>query len=956
MKISHNFPCSAKILTAIAAFLILAAPAARPFAAASSAAENARPEQAGVSINLSNADHLNILTNQYVVDYARAVSLRAKARKAGPDAQEAVKKYEEANDKQKKSCDMILTKVDDLLKSGNLSDVSTYAGALCDNYPNRHSYFRPIFDRLRENIKFRMANTPDKASAGELSNVLKAVDEGEAKFSNKKPAASAQASPAQQPGDGTSGTTNSSTATDFSDGAASSAQPAAAESAAGAADEAAKAGEKEKEWTFLVYMNADNDLESAGIKDINEMETVGSDARINIVVQCDRSPEYDESNGNWVGSRRFFVTRDQDTSTVNSKMVKNLGESVDMGDPAVLSDFLKWGIKSYPAKKYAVVIWNHGSGWKFQNARFSPVKGISYDESSGNHLDNFKLTAALAEGVKANGGKKLDVLIMDACLMAMIEVAYQVRDAAEIYVASEEVAPGDGMPYEMILAKLAAKPEIDGRELGQIMVENYIRSYKGGSQGWANCTCSAVDLSAIDNLAQKVDALSKALIRNFDKYSYPILLSRLKVLKYSDADYADLYNFCQLIQGYSKDPEIGRLCDDVMDAIGRPDMKGDYYESFNAPIVVTSEKDGVMKWNINDKALPPADYMPAGSKVSSDKTFVETPLAKDEQGSFRAVIGPFNGTTQVNSVQYTIFYKDGGAGSEKIISSSNFFFSKPAGTGGAPAAVIAEGHSQSLSASRGVSIYLTPFEDFLLGYKNLDFSRKFAWADFISFKPPFKTAARVLVVPDTGYVSSDIVYSKFYHLALNQAKINYDLYLPAIYGEIEEETLNRYKDGVVVWYTSKNANCVSKAEEMCLARYIENGGRLFINGQNIEQLHGLSKFFTDTLGAMYVEDAKSKTVVSAWNKLAGQKFELGGDGGANNVSEPSAFNLASDRAQKIFTYGDGGQIAGIKNGKVVFLGFSFESIASGDARAALMKAVIDELMPAGEGVNLIDKY
>ena len=50
-----------------------------------------------------------------------------------------------------------------------------------------------------------------------------------------------------------------------------------------------------KLWTVLVYQEGDNDLEDALIKDFNEMERVGSDDNINIVVQLDRSPRYDKA-------------------------------------------------------------------------------------------------------------------------------------------------------------------------------------------------------------------------------------------------------------------------------------------------------------------------------------------------------------------------------------------------------------------------------------------------------------------------------------------------------------------------------------------------------------------------------------------------------------------------------------------------------------------------------------
>ncbi len=956
IKYQRRLKYHKNLIFSIAAFLFIAAVLLLSVPSASYAQSQTG---GGHSILMNDLDFLNMLTNQYVIDYSRAQSLKSKVKKAPADKiAEAAASAESAAQRRQKSLDGLLNALDSMITGGNSLQIGVYIDELSVNYPSKSVALKPVFDKLKENIKFRMAGAAEGSDISGYNTLLLKVIAQESLLKNKKSSAGDK--------DSSSASGGASAALDFSDtgsGAGDTfSEGGSAVSNGGGSDLPLTGAQKkeeekaEKEWTFMVYLNADNDLESAGIKDINEMEKIGSGGNINIIVQCDRSPEYDESNGNWIGARRFYIQKDDDFSKINSKEIANLGESVDMGDPAVLTDFIKWGVKNYPAKKYALVIWNHGSGWKFQNARFSPVKGISYDESSGNHLDNFKLTAALAEGVKLNGGKKFDIIIMDACLMAMVEIAYQIKDSAKVYIASEEVAPADGMPYDSILAKLAAKPSIGEKEFSAAIIEDYVRSYKGGSQGWSNCTFSAFDLSNIDALATKIDALAKYLTENFEAFSYPILLARLKTLKYSDADYADLYNFCELIQIYSKDAEASKICDEIMDLIGRPDMRGDYFESFNAPVVITDESEGVIKWTINDKIAPPADYLPAGSRLSKDGACAETPLVKNTDGLYSSAIGPFNGVVSVTAVQYCIYYKNGRTGSEKIISSANSFFTRPIVKAGAAPVIIAEGHSQSLSASRGISIYLTPFEDYLLGYKNLDFSKKYAWSSFISHKPPFKSSAKVLVVPDTGYASSDLIYSKFYHHALAQANINYDLYLPAIYGEIEEEVLSRYKDGAVIWYAAKNANCLSKYEQHILHNFINGGGRVFINGQNIEQHHGLSDFFTGCLGALYIQDSAAKKIRGAgvFEKIG--EFDIGGGEGANNVSEPSIFNLASDSAQKIFTYAGGVDIAGIKNKSVIFCGFSFESIASGEARANLIKSIIDELLPPGEvKIDIMDR-
>ena len=125
---------------------------------------------------------------------------------------------------------------------------------------------------------------------------------------------------------------------------------------------------RSKEWTFMIYMDADNNLEHAGILDLNEMEKVGSSDSVNIVVQMDRIdgtgyPWDDTSNGNWKKTKRFFVIPDSDPDVINSFEVEDLGE-MNMGKPATLDSFITWAKREFPARKYCLVLWDHGSGWQ----------------------------------------------------------------------------------------------------------------------------------------------------------------------------------------------------------------------------------------------------------------------------------------------------------------------------------------------------------------------------------------------------------------------------------------------------------------------------------------------------------------------------------------------------------------------------------------------------------------
>ena len=105
-------------------------------------------------------------------------------------------------------------------------------------------------------------------------------------------------------------------------------------------------------WTFMVYLDSDNNLESAGIEDMNEMEMIGSTDEVNIIVQMDRweteESDDDTSNGDWKGCKRFRVEKDGDTSIINSPELMDLGE-VNIWDPEVLRDFAKCSMDNYPA-------------------------------------------------------------------------------------------------------------------------------------------------------------------------------------------------------------------------------------------------------------------------------------------------------------------------------------------------------------------------------------------------------------------------------------------------------------------------------------------------------------------------------------------------------------------------------------------------------------------------------
>lgn len=319
------------------------------------------------------------------------------------------------------------------------------------------------------------------------------------------------------------------------------------------------------EWTFMVYLNGDNNLEPYAIRDFLEMAQVGSTRKVNIVVQFDRAPADSSSHvadyGGWTQTLRFLVRRNM-TPTV-SNAAQDIGE-VNMGDGTILKEFVQWARLKYPAKRSMLVVWDHGQGWRVrqavslvgriegvegdltpealqqaeaQKARVveehkgkiaslapkarsmtteqrltiapghainGPIKYCSIDETSGDHLYNREIQDALRAAL---GRQKLDVVGFDACLMAMVETAYALRQNASYGVFSEEVEPGDGWDYNDVLGKLVTNPTMRGEDFAKEIVKAYATHYGPNSP----TTLSAMNLAPSDGLAVTLDSFASAL-------------------------------------------------------------------------------------------------------------------------------------------------------------------------------------------------------------------------------------------------------------------------------------------------------------------------------------------------------------------------------------------------------------------------------------------------------------
>ena len=213
-------------------------------------------------------------------------------------------------------------------------------------------------------------------------------------------------------------------------------------------------GHGNKKLTLLVYMAADNDLESYALENMKAMERANF-KNMNVLVLMDRSEDYDETDGNWTDTRLFEVEHDDtDGSFIISSRLDcpSLGLSshtqteLDMANPMVLFSFIQFAKKNYRSEKYALVIWGHGTGWRYSNSN-AAVRAVALDDKSG----NFMSISDMGKALQAQG---LSVIGFDTCFGGVFENIYELKDCAVYTAASPGITPSAGWNYQKLLTSL----------------------------------------------------------------------------------------------------------------------------------------------------------------------------------------------------------------------------------------------------------------------------------------------------------------------------------------------------------------------------------------------------------------------------------------------------------------------------------------------------------------------
>ncbi len=267
----------------------------------------------------------------------------------------------------------------------------------------------------------------------------------------------------------------------------------------------------------LLYYAADNNLAADGLRVLNNAEAAADNPNAVVWMMLDGPGENDAALYH-VQSDNSPGCPNYDNPTCNGRYVE--GEDYfpwndNVADPFVLGEFLNAALIAYPqAEQIILTLSGHGSGISAEapndqrgsrNAKPDPFSGVLIDDHpAGSSLSTRELREALINGLGGSGRTRLDGLYLDACLMGMLEVAYELREQANYLLVSPNLKWANPR-YDLHLAA------IDGERDTEAILTEWLRTEAALFGSDTPYTYALLDLREIGDLVRALSALADAL-------------------------------------------------------------------------------------------------------------------------------------------------------------------------------------------------------------------------------------------------------------------------------------------------------------------------------------------------------------------------------------------------------------------------------------------------------------
>ncbi len=270
-------------------------------------------------------------------------------------------------------------------------------------------------------------------------------------------------------------------------------------STATGASEGGAAPKRGPKWTVMVFMGAESiegnePLDQAADDDLFEIRSVGGTETLEIFVQVHRT-------GGVIERRRFSHGKPEEIT-----------EIAFPGAGRALIDFIAHVIEKkdhQPGDHSILVLWGHAYDFAFGRSRTrgGVVDAIDFIELSVMFEQLQERYRVLYGAMDAR--PPLDIIAFDACDVATVEMACQLKRFAKFMLGSEIGIPMPGWPYDRILRRLAEPlgTLMAPAEFGSWVVRRFCEAYPPTSP----VSLSFIDLGQAEDLRVRAEFLALAL-------------------------------------------------------------------------------------------------------------------------------------------------------------------------------------------------------------------------------------------------------------------------------------------------------------------------------------------------------------------------------------------------------------------------------------------------------------
>lgn len=225
---------------------------------------------------------------------------------------------------------------------------------------------------------------------------------------------------------------------------------------------------EQADWTIIFYGNGGHNLDGDMIGNLRALYqgmTLHSNVQAAIMFKLSADPDEDMlkslTNKGFdfrpATTYRFCVDPALAISTQLQFTQENIygseGGNLDITDGKNLTEFISWAAKERPAKRYLLIVSDHGRGYHPQLDVYSaPIKSILVDDG---HEKKSMPVCTMRNAIQ-KAGVPISCLYMDACFMNTIENIYELQPVADYIIAATGGMPDLGGDYKSLVNRLSS--------------------------------------------------------------------------------------------------------------------------------------------------------------------------------------------------------------------------------------------------------------------------------------------------------------------------------------------------------------------------------------------------------------------------------------------------------------------------------------------------------------------